>query len=1095
MSQLSLSNVDIYSLIPTNTYVIRNLSTGGGVGLVGLRGDTGPTGPTGSNGNYGSTGPTGHTGFYGPTGPAGQNGQTSYIGQTTIQELNEPISTSLNFNNIDVNLKNQLIYKNTTHISENDVIATMDATNLNGTQQYTFGASIPRKYFAIGSTESLQQNIAVSDNGIDWSGFNLYGLGNLVIQCLCYNGTIWVLGGFNTSVSESVSLAYSYDTINWTQITNSKSLIRLFTKIIWNGKMFIGIGTFPVSMIYSYDGINWSSITDSVINSFTSLVRIYWNGDMWFLTGANSSCDFAFSYDGLKWYTSNSKIFGYTFDIKFNGYLYILSGSPSASNYTIAYSYDSITWYGIVGSNAIFSNAGSCICWNGKLWCMSGGGTNYLAYSYDGIRWNSVPNNGSIFQASVTNIIWDGQKFIASGVYLLNTLAYSYDGIKWFGLGTSLGIFYDIVLNNLRSNTITFQKSISIVGGISASNPISYSNDGITWYAASTPSLFQCTSIKSNGLIWLVGSNFNGAANYNLAYSYDGKIWTGSKSCNRLFTNVYSLLWDDQKWIAGGYGSTGSFAISYDGITWNIIRGSNSVLDNVNDLAYNGNIYIAIKSSSSSSIAYSYDGIVWNLLGSTYPHIFCNICWNGSLFIIGCNDGYIVYSYDGINWQSQNVLSSIITSVQIIKWNGTMFVAVGGGSAQHSAYSYDGFGWIGTTSTVTSASNVSWDGIKWIIVGKVGNNPASNYSYDGITWLTANVEGGGVTTPLVITSYLESNNNSPYVNINHIIFASNTSSNYAYSYDAIKWYETFNNTISISNAKWNGVLWLCAGSSGIAYSYNGINWTLVANTSTAIFIEYKNNLWVAGCSNGKIIYSSNGLSWQNATVPTITSVNKIVWNGSLFIAVDNNINIIYSYDGITWLATNYSNPTYTINDVAWNGVTFVGVVTKSNTGYIIISPNGIDWNLFSSPDTNLTYPMSKIACNQDLWVTVGSNTNFIQTSSDGTTWANTTLPITITSASDVKWTGKLWIVSVRNNTTYGFVYSYNGTTWYATLNTVGNYTNISATSNIKQYYAKNKLVLDKYTSNSSNILDIVSDSFNQSGFQNVDITIQSVSNQ
>jgi hypothetical protein len=95
-----------------------------------------------------------------------------------------------------------------------------------------------------------------------------------------------------------------------------------------------------------------------------------------------------------------------------------------------------------------------------------------------------------------------------------------------------------------------------------------------------------------------------------------------------------------------------------------------------------------------------------------------------------------------------------------------------------------------------------------------------------------------------------------------------------------------------------------------------------------------------------------------------------------------------------------------------------------------------------------------------MWVAVGSGTNSIAYSNNGTTW--TGLGHTIFSAQgfNVKWTGTLW-VAVGSGTTHTIAYSNNGTTWTGVTGSTsifGNYgrgvewnnikTSISANGNI-----------------------------------------------
>jgi len=1104
----TFNDVDIYTLIPTNNYLLFNLNTGtSSSGSVGPRGDPGPTGPKGPGGSDGQIGPTGYKGPTGPTGPdgaSGTTGTTETTGHFIFTELTYPVSTSFNYDVKNVNTKKQAIYKNKTYISENNIVASVDGQTLNGTQKYTFGPSIAKRYVATGADSTTNQ-LAYSDDGINW-----IGLGNDVlpgfesVDCICYNGTLWVVGGYGTS-----SLAYSYDGINWNIVDNSVSIIDNYLSVVWNGKMFLTGGSGSAVAAYSYDGINWFVLNVPIVNNFGEINDIFWDGNMWYICGSNVDCDFAYSFDGFNWIQSASKIFNRSNCIRFNGFMYIMSGAPSPpNNYTIAYSYDGITFTGIVNSNSIFSTFGNKICWNGKLWSITGAGTNSLAYSYDGIIWNAVSTLN--FGVSGFGILWDGHKFIACSLSTLNTLAYSYDAINWTGLGTSVfdNSCYDIALNNVRTNSITFPKSMTIAVGlptVDGETKISYSYNGIDWNNALSANLLitTCVSIGCNGKMWVVGGN-KGTKLYNLIYSYDGIMWYGNNSINYKqlgLSSINCIKWLNNKWIAGISESNAyiSIAYSYDGITWISIIDSKNIIEEIYDIAWNGSIYVAggyVINTSQTYIIYSNDGIIWNQITGFNDNtvIVSRIIWNNSIFIITYYDSNIInYSSDGINWNTINIQN--ITTIDCLDWNNYMFVAGGDYSGSKLFYSYDGFIWNTITSPLTNNPfSICWTGSLWIAAG-IGE---SVFSYDGITWNTSSLFASSNINNINAITW---NNCKEHININQIIIASNnTTNNIAYSYDGIKWYETFNNKFKMYQAKWNGTIWVGVGegTAAIAYSYDGFNWTLIDDTSIffdgtskAVSVEWNGNIWtVSGfvdVNNIPFVYSYDGINWKYATINISNPPSpayRIVWNGYNFVAAIYPY-IVLSSNGINWDVTNFN---YIVRDIAWNGAKFIGVGDDPSLliSTVVESYDGINW---LNPPNNFTTSMFKIACNDSIWVAVGSNP-ILKYSNDGLTW--TTVSIPYSEATDVAWTGDKFIVSIGQDIVK-FIYSYDGITWYPTLNTTTGYkyTNISATSNLRQYSVKNHLVLDKYNINSSNTLDIFSSSFNQSGFQNADITIQS----
>ena len=57
--------------------------------------------------------------------------------------------------------------------------------------------------------------------------------------CGAWNGTLWAAGGMGTN-----TLAYSYDGLNWPNITPATSpFSTLCNGIAWNGTLFVAVGT------------------------------------------------------------------------------------------------------------------------------------------------------------------------------------------------------------------------------------------------------------------------------------------------------------------------------------------------------------------------------------------------------------------------------------------------------------------------------------------------------------------------------------------------------------------------------------------------------------------------------------------------------------------------------------------------------------------------------------------------------------------------------------------------------------------------------------------------------------------------------------
>jgi len=145
-------------------------------------------------------------------------------------------------------------------------------------------------------------------------------------------------------------------------------------------------------------------------------------------------------------------------------------------------------------------------------------------------------------------------------------------------------------------------------------------------------------------------------------------------------------------------------------------------------------IAASLTTGYSNVAAYSYDGITWTGLGVTLGSGLTGVnivAWNGQMWLAS-GPGGVAYSYNGINWKN-SVNGPYMIS---LAWNGLMWVGSGGTS--FSYYSIDGMSW--ATSPLSPLDGgldgafVIWTGSLWLMGGYASAAPRSviNYSYDGI---------------------------------------------------------------------------------------------------------------------------------------------------------------------------------------------------------------------------------------------------------------------------------------------------------------------------------------------------------------------------
>ena len=875
-------------------------------------------------------------------------------------------------------------------------------------------------------------SIAYSNDGLTWTGTTAKTIFSTRGNGISWNGTRWVAVGSGTN-----SIAYSSDGVSWNFVTNSTLIFSTEgNKVAWNGKMWVAVGQGTANtIIYSYDGITWNGLGTTIFS--TAGRDIYWNGRMWIAVGEGTNT-IAYSYDGISWVglgvgvlatKGNSIIFNCrrpnTITFPTNTTVAVGTGTN-----TIAYSRDNgVTWTGVTGTS-IFSTSGYNVKFNGKMWVSVGAGTNTISYSSDGVTWTAVTGSTSIFSTSGQSVEWNENLWVAVGSGT-NTIAYSYDGLSWIGLGVSTfsTAGYRVAWNGTRFVAV----------GDGTTNTIAWSSDGINWTGLGK-TLFTTIGygVAWNGSRWLAF----GSGNNTIAYSVDGLTWVGlgNTSPATPFTSEGRHgAWNGNRWVAVGAG-TNTIAWSSDGITWNVagITGSfGTTTGNGYSVSWNGNRFIAGGANTGNTIALitSIDGVTWTTISSIFTTGYGS-GWSSNLssvyiqhptVALGSGINSLSYSPDGISWSGLG-LNIFSTEGKGIAWNGTMWVAVGTGSANTMGYSYDGINWIGLGTSIFSPGagyGIAWNGSTWVAVGQ--NTATFNItSISGTTLTVSSVTAGTIKEGMTISG------------------GTITAGTYITGGSGLTW------TVSVSQTV--GVVSGVIGSQGvIAYSSDGINWT--ANTSqifrTAAYgVASNRNRFVAvGSGTNSIAYSTDGITWTGIAGP-FTTGRAVASNGTRWVAVGQGTNnIAYS----------------TNNGVTWTGVTTTTIFTTS--GY-------------------------SVAWNGVRWVAGGDGTK-VASSSDGVSWAGVTTSPFSTQCNGVCWTGKRWVAVGQGTNT--IAYSYDGLTWVGLgtdiMTTYGN--GVSSNSPVGSVIVDSQIVMDDYGMGLNSEFDLVSDSYYNTGFTNVAVTIKS----
>ena len=823
-------------------------------------------------------------------------------------------------------------------------------------------------------------SIMYSNNGIEWipvpSSNEIFTSGNSV----AYNGTRWVAIGNGPN-----SIAYSDDGITW--IGLGKSIFNYNgEKVIWNKSLSIwmAVGTMnmqfglhknsarPDTVVYSSDGIVWTygmpspgsgynimsimticSAQPNITYANANKHRVVMCGD-----GTNTlsySDDGGFAWSGLGKSIFSTTGWGVAFSPSLRRWVAVGQGTN-----TLAYSNDGINWSGL--GTSIFSTAGYGVAWNGTRWVAVGQGTNSIAYSSDGITWTGVSGSTSIFSNFGKSVARnpDGTRWIAVGSGT-NCIAYSNDGISWTGVTGSTSIFTTAALDVACNSAGTMWVAVG-----SGTNALAYSSDnGMSWTGNGSTTFSATTGlygIEHNGSYWLtVGYNTWGS-------SLNGTTWFSS-SVNFFSNNGNGKVkWIKSlsKWLAVGSGSL-NVAYSYDGIVFT--ESSCQVSTNCNSIAVweDFKIMVAV-GQGTNSIAYSYDGLVWTGLGtSIFSTAGYEVAWNGTRWVaVGQGTNSIAYSADGgVTWTGlgASIFSTAGNGIACNETNGTQWVAVGSGTTNSIAYSTDGITWTGLGKDVFSSSGngvgYNRNGNQWVAVGSGTNSIA--YSYNIERWT-----GLGTSIFSISGNKVESNGN-------RWVAVGQGTNSIAYSNDGVAWIGLGTSIFSTAGygVAWNGTQWVAVGqgTNSIAYSSNGITWTGVSGSATSIFstagqdVAWTGSLWVAvGQGTNSIAYSSDGITWTGVTGST--SIFSTAGLGVRFPLTVNHISRqvgeLVSLSGLS-ISKSSGIITYTISSGS-NLVTRVGNdLTCTAVGTVVIVASQAATDMYSSASKTIVMTINSPA--------------------------------------------------------------------------------------------------------------------------------------
>ena len=750
-------------------------------------------------------------------------------------------------------------------------------------------------------------NIYSVDGGLTWAaGTSIFGTtasSTFGGYCVAYNGKIWLAGGANSNTTPTVTLAYSFDGINWSAVQNFTTNIMgniasgFCRGIAWSPilNIWVAVGSAgstatPAAgvyqLAYSYDGINWTGVS-SVTFAGNRGICVTWGKDKFIAGGGNtiSGNKFYYSSDGINWSLATSPFTSGCNGVAFNGTIYVAVGNSTSTG--VAYSYDGITWN--VSATAIYANSGTYggVAWSPSLsrWVATGvSSVSSAYYSSDGINW-TISNLGAV-AGGIACVSWSGNRFVAGGTSA-TPLYYSPDGITWTAAAVNVTTCYGVAWSNTQpnsgqqlSNVVIQQPTLALGAG---TNSIAYSYDGIQWRGLGI-NIFTTSGQGAcwNGKIWVAGG-ISGSVGV-LAYSYDGINWT--IATQSIFTTaVYSIAWNGTIFVAAGQGTTYVMAYSYDGINWTGSATRSSVaMSLARNVAWGQNYFVAVGSNATTiTLTGSLSGTTTlTVTGSPSGTLAVGQLLTGTgvttgtyITALGTGTGgagtYIVnfaqtstvttatYGYYNAATFNGSISTTTLTISSLTSGTISIGQLVYGGTvlANTIIIAGSGLSWtVSVSQTVTSST-----------LGSAGGGAA--YSTDGINW-------NAITTAYVYNS--ASYNSLIYADNRWLIYSSIGSATYV----------IYANILLVANP-WIFVL-IIGGTS----SPYGITYGIYPVSSAAAGTTY-GTILVIGSSNASSIsyfYSTNsGTSWSSISG---TGVQCVAWNGKKFLLGFQTIDIKYA---------------------------------------------------------------------------------------------------------------------------------------------------------------------------------------------------------
>ena len=289
-----------------------------------------------------------------------------------------------------------------------------------------------------------------------------------------------------------------------------------------------------------------------------------------------------------------------------------------------------------------------------------------------------------------------------------------------------------------KSSTLVY---LAAVGGTAGTN-IAYSYDGSIWTSANISQNSFNGFASNTSLILALGG-----AQAPIVYSTNGVSWTASSSAQGIFGAsgcATSAVWNGSYWIAVGYSDSSTICVkSSDGITWTQVGNLPSLItQRIITIQYANSVWVAA-GVGANSVTYSADGETW--YPSTSGNMIINagsatsILYTNSKWFMGVTGGNgtacLATSQNGNTWTSSTTAFALLPSVNSLATNGSIIVAVGSSIIYSNN---NGITWFSTAPLSVLAgqtlTSVTWNGNTFMVGSSIGVTATSP---DGIQWSSA----------------------------------------------------------------------------------------------------------------------------------------------------------------------------------------------------------------------------------------------------------------------------------------------------------------------------------------------------------------------